>query len=119
MFNVIEWYDVVELAPRNSVRSAWFVEVFYLSICSHVLEHVPDPASAATKNGRISKRGYLETPAYGKDVLVGTGHQHIRQVVSDNDLFHFFSYTQRQNQAHADSPLMSIWCGNRPQEPKA
>lgn len=83
---------------------------FNLSICSHVLEHVPDPARAAAEIGRISQKGYLETPAYGKDVLVGTGHQHIWQVVNDNGVFHFFPYTKRQHQAHADSPMMSIWC---------
>lgn len=97
---------IVCSADRMPIRDKFFD----LSICSHVLEHVPDPASAASEIGRVSKRGYLETPAYGKDVLVGTGHQHIWQVVSDNGLFHFFPYTQRQHQAHADSPLMAIWC---------
>lgn len=97
---------IVCSANRMPIRDKFFD----LSICSHVLEHVPDPASAASEIGRISKKGYLETPAYGKDVLVGTGHQHIWQVVSDNGLFHFFPYTQRQHQAHANSPFMSIWC---------
>ncbi len=99
---------IVCSVDRMPVRNKFFD----LSICSHVLEHVPDPASAAREIGRVSIRGYLETPAYGKDVLVGTGHQHIWQVVNQNGLFHFFPYTERQHQAHADSPLMSIWCQN-------
>ncbi|MBU3590675.1 class I SAM-dependent methyltransferase [Polynucleobacter sp. 78F-HAINBA] len=97
---------IVCSANRMPIRDKFFD----LSICSHVLEHVPDPASAASEIGRISKKGYLETPAYGKDVLVGTGHQHIWQVVNDNGQFHFFPYTQRQHQAHANSSFMSIWC---------
>jgi len=97
---------IVCSAERMPIRDKFFD----LSICSHVLEHVPDPASAAEEIARISRKGYLETPAYGKDVLVGTGNQHIWQVVNENGLFHFFPYTKRQHQAHADSPLMSIWC---------
>ena len=83
---------------------------FDLSICSHVLEHVPDPIKAAAEISRISRKGYLEAPAYGKDVLVGTGNQHIWQVVNNDGVLHFFPYTQRQHQAHVGSPLMTIWC---------
>jgi SAM-dependent methyltransferase len=83
---------------------------FDLSICSHVLEHVPRPGLAAQEIARVSKKGYLETPAYGKDILVGTGHQHIWQIVNDNGVFHFFPYTPRQHRAHNGSPVMSIWC---------
>ena len=78
---------IVCSANRMPIRDKFFD----LSICSHVLEHVPDPANAALEIGRVSQRGYLETPAYGKDVLIGTGHQHIWQVVNDNGVFHFFS----------------------------
>jgi SAM-dependent methyltransferase len=97
---------IVCSADRMPIRDKYFD----LSICSHVLEHVSDPAMAAEEIARISKKGYIETPSYGKDVLVGTGHQHIWQVVNNNGLFHFFPYTERQHQAHADAPLMSIWC---------
>jgi SAM-dependent methyltransferase len=100
---------IVCSAERMPIRDKYFD----LSICSHVLEHVSDPAKAAAEIARISKKGYLETPSYGKDVLVGTGHQHVWQVVNDNGLFHFFPYTERQHQAHADSPLMSIWCQDK------
>lgn len=97
---------IVCSADRMPVRDKFFD----LSICSHVLEHVPSPAHAAEEIGRISKKGYLETPSYGKDILIGTGHQHIWQVVNSSGVLHFFPYTQRQHQAHSDSPLMGIWC---------
>jgi SAM-dependent methyltransferase len=85
---------------------------FDLSICSHVLEHVPDPSSAVLEIARVSTKGYLETPAYGKDVLVGTGNQHIWQIVLNREVFHFFPYTLRQHEAHVTSPVMNIWCQN-------
>lgn len=97
---------IVCSVERMPVRDKFFD----LSICSHVLEHVPNPAHAAEEIARISKRGYLETPAYGKDILIGTGHQHIWQVVNSNGSLHFFPYTKRQHEAHADSPAMAIWC---------
>jgi SAM-dependent methyltransferase len=97
---------IVCSADRMPIRDKFFD----LSICSHVLEHVSDPASAAVEIARVSQKGYIETPAYGKDVLIGTGHQHIWQVVSNLGALHFFPYTKRQHVAHAESPFMSIWC---------
>ncbi len=40
--------------------------------CSHVLEHVTDPEKACAELMRIGKRGYIETPKPGKDVLFNT-----------------------------------------------
>lgn len=91
-------------------RMPFKCKVFDISICAHVLEHVPNPILAIEEIGRISKAGYLETPAYGKDILIGTGYQHIWQVVSSGETLHFFPYTARQHEAHADSPFMNIWC---------
>ena len=36
---------------------------FDYSICSHVLEHLDDPAGAAAELSRISRAGYVETPS--------------------------------------------------------
>jgi SAM-dependent methyltransferase len=78
-------------------------------ICSHVLEHVPDPARAAAELSRIARAGYAETPAYGKDVLIGTGYMHRWQVVVHDGMMFFFEYTRRQQEAHVASPVMKIW----------
>jgi SAM-dependent methyltransferase len=40
--------------------------------CSHVLEHVRDPAKACEELMRIGKRGFIETPTRGKDLWLGT-----------------------------------------------
>lgn len=37
---------------------------FDFSICSHVLEHLDDPVTAAAELSRISRAGYIETPSY-------------------------------------------------------
>lgn len=107
---------VVEDRPLvvcSALRMPFRDKAFDFSICSHVLEHVPDPALAAHEIARVSPRGYIETPSYGKDILVGTGDQHIWQVVLSDGTMHFFPYTARQTEAHAGSPFMDIWCQAR------
>lgn len=37
--------------------------------CSHLLEHVADPARACTELMRIAKRGYIETPTKTSDIM--------------------------------------------------
>ena len=39
-------------------------------ICSHVLEHVEDPAAFLQEQCRVAKRGYLEVPSYLGECLV-------------------------------------------------
>ena len=97
---------IVCRADRMPIRDKFFD----FSMCAHVLEHVSDPLSATNEISRISKNGYLETPAYGKDVLIGTGDKHIWQIVSSGDTLHFFPYTARQHEAHRGSAFMDIWC---------
>lgn len=77
-------------------------------ICSHVLEHVVSPVRAGNELGRIAKSGYIETPAYGKDILMGTGNTHRWQVVEFDGIMHFFEYSQRQKNAHTTSPVMKL-----------
>lgn len=38
---------------------------FDYAVCSHTLEHVPDPAAAIAEMTRVAKRGYIEVPAAG------------------------------------------------------
>jgi SAM-dependent methyltransferase len=78
-------------------------------ICSHVFEHLEHPEKAASETGRVAKAGYIETPTYGKDILIGTGYIHNWQVVEFEGTLHFFEYSQRQKEAHTTSPVMHIW----------
>ncbi len=79
------------------------------AICSHVLEHVSSPSRAAAELGRVARGGYAETPAYGKDIIVGSGGVHRWQVVEFEGTMHFFEYSPRQTQAFVTSPVMDIW----------
>ena len=45
---------------------------FDFAYCSHVLEHVDDPAQACRELMRIAKRGYIETPSPAKDLWLDT-----------------------------------------------
>jgi len=45
---------------------------FDFAYCSHVLEHVDDPAAACRELMRIAKRGYIETPSPAKDLWLDT-----------------------------------------------
>jgi SAM-dependent methyltransferase len=40
-------------------------KVFDFAYCSHVLEHVPDPAASLRELTRVAKRGYIEVPFVG------------------------------------------------------
>jgi SAM-dependent methyltransferase len=82
---------------------------FDFVICSHVLEHVDSPLRAAEELARVARAGYVETPAYGKDIWVGTGHMHRWQVVEFEGALYFFEYSQRQREAHVASPVMGLW----------
>ena len=78
-------------------------------ICSHVFEHIDSPKRGGDELARIAHRGYIETPAYGKDILVGTGYMHKWQIVEFEGVAHFFEYSQRQTEAHVTSPMMDLW----------
>ncbi|MGF1578534.1 MAG: methyltransferase domain-containing protein [Gemmataceae bacterium] len=93
-----------------SVERLPFLEkAFDFVICSHVLEHVDRPTQAMGELSRIAASGYAETPAYGKDALVGSGFMHQWQVVEFEGIMHFFEYSERQKEAHTTSPFMSDW----------
>lgn len=83
------------------------------AICSHILEHVASPAAGGRELARVAKAGYIETPSYGKDILVGSGYMHEWQVVEFEGTMHFFEYSERQHEAHVNSPMMDLWMRSR------
>ena len=82
-------------------------------ICSHIFEHVNSPVRSGEELGRVAKAGYIETPAYGKDILVGTGNMHEWQAIEFEGTMHFFEYSKRQREGHVPSPMMDIWCSKQ------
>lgn len=82
--------DVQNLPFRD--RSIDFV------YCSHTLEHVESPLKACLEIMRVGKRGYIETPTFGKDVLFGwAGEAHHKwHVTAIDNMLIFLEYNQRQ-----------------------
>jgi MoaA/NifB/PqqE/SkfB family radical SAM enzyme/SAM-dependent methyltransferase len=66
--------------------------------CSHVLEHVENPAKACDELMRIAKRGYLETPTVSKDIWLNTAKisNHIWKVEKSNDNLIFNKYKDEE-----------------------
>jgi SAM-dependent methyltransferase len=65
--------------------------------CSHVMEHVDDPLWACEEIIRVGKRGYIETPTFGKDMLFAwAAGMHKWHVVAIADNLCFFEYSARQ-----------------------
>jgi len=65
--------------------------------CSHVLEHVDDPIKACGEIIRVGKRGYIETPTFGKDALFAwANNMHKWHIVAIGQNLCFFEYLQRQ-----------------------
>lgn len=65
--------------------------------CSHLLEHVDSPVQACKEIMRVGKRGYVETPAFGKDALFAWAkNMHKWHVVAIQHKLCFFEYSPRQ-----------------------
>lgn len=67
--------------------------------CSHLLEHVDDPIKACAEIMRVGKRGFIETPTFGNDILfTWTSHTHRWHVVNSCNTLCFFEYSPRQSE---------------------
>jgi hypothetical protein len=65
--------------------------------CSHVLQLIEDPLGACSELMRVAKRGFIETPTAGKDMLFGwaKGMQKWHVVAIAGTLC-FFEYSERE-----------------------
>jgi len=91
---------------------------FDFAYCSHVLEHVEDPAAACKELMRIAKRGYIETPSPAKDLWLDTiavsNHRWAVERVSGKLVF--TEYTPAQKLGLQNSILRDMHCD--PQTPR-
>lgn len=74
-------------------RDKWFGFVY----CSHLLEHVDHPIKACSEIMRVGRRGYIETPTFGKDALFAWAkNMHKWHVTGIARNLCFFEYSERQ-----------------------
>jgi SAM-dependent methyltransferase len=93
--------------------------------CSHVLEHVDEPARACSELMRVGKRGYIETPSLSTDLLFAWAegmHKWFTIIIADRVVF--FEYSKRLLQGVRNSywhksllsrryhPLQDVFYGN-------
>lgn len=96
--------------------------------CSHVLEHVSDPARACEELMRIGKRGYIETPTRVSDIMLNFCHlkeHHKWYIVMAGSILFFFEWDERERKdtgcndffkmLHSDysNPFQTLFHANR------
>ena len=92
----------VWIAVAADIASLPFKEKsFDFVFCSHVLEHVKDPALACRELIRVAKRGYIETPRKWTEFYAG--HPSHRWLVDLKDGKLFF-----EKRRFLDSPFMNF-----------
>jgi SAM-dependent methyltransferase len=69
---------------------------FDFAYCSHVLEHVPNPAKACTEIMRVAKRGYIETPTRLSDIMSDITYLHTWHVSMIGTSLVFIPYSERE-----------------------
>jgi SAM-dependent methyltransferase len=82
--------------------------------CAHILEHVDSPIRACAEIMRIGKRGYLETPTMGEDILFAWAKdRHKWHVVGIGRALCFFEYTTRQLEGIGSTAWEDVVMGKR------
>src|SRR6266550_2167383 len=82
--------------------------------CAHILEHVENPLKACAEIMRVGKRGYIETPTMGEDVLFAwTFDIHKWHVVGCAQRLCFFEYTPRESEGIRSTAWADVIFGRR------
>lgn len=77
--------------------------------CSHVLEHVEDPIAACSELIRVGRSGFIEAPAFAKDMLFAWAEgMHKWHILAASDLLMFIEYSQRQKEGIRSSAWQDI-----------
>jgi len=75
--------------------------------CSHVLEHVSDPARACKEIVRVGRRGYIETPRKWVELCAGhPSHQWLIDVMEGSLVFEKRKFIESP---YLNSLLISVW----------
>lgn len=96
-------------------------QAFDFIYCSHVLEHVGDPARACRELMRVGKRGYIETPTPGKDLWLNTAQMsnHRWGVELIDQVLVFTEYSVTDIEGLQSDVLMRMNCDPQTEREKA
>jgi ubiquinone/menaquinone biosynthesis C-methylase UbiE len=97
------------LVAADLHRLPYCDKFFDFVYCSHVLEHVDDPIETCAEIMRVGKRGFIETPTMGKDILFAwTRHTHKWHIARCGQTLCFFEYSPRQTEGIRSSAWRDI-----------
>lgn len=92
--------DHRELRVCNIEELPYGDKEFEFVYCSHVLEHVSDPAKACEEIMRVGKRGYIETPTRTSDIMFNftrlKNHHRWHIIFAQNTLI-FIEWTDKEH----------------------
>jgi len=113
---------------RASVENLPFRDrEFDFVYCSHLLEHVDNPAKACEEIMRVGKRGYIETPTRLSDTMFNftkiKHHKWYIEVLADKLLFFEYDSNKQKDtgindffrfyHSKRDNPFQRLICNNR------
>ncbi len=86
----------------NLEKTQFADKEFDFVYCSHVLEHIDDPAQACEELMRIGKRGYIETPSKISDIMfnftkIPNHHKWHTQVLGNTLIFMEWNPSERRD----------------------
>ena len=107
-----KYVDSKPVYECNVEKTSFADKEFDFVYCSHVLEHVRDPATACTELMRIGKRGYIECPSRGKDTFFATASlsNHLWAVECLNGMLVFTEYNDADKLGVQTSVLLDMNC---------
>ena len=92
--------DHRELRVCNIEELPYGDKEFEFVYCSHVLEHVFDPAKACEEIMRVGKRGYIETPTRTSDIMfnfTGLKNHHRWHIILVKNTLIFCEWTDKEH----------------------
>lgn len=117
-FTYVDGKSVYECSAEKTLFADNEFDFVY---CSHVLEHVQDPAAACNELMRIGKRGYIECPTRGNDTFFNTAalSNHLWAVECLNGVVIFTEYSDEDKKGIESNILLDMNCFPRTMREKA
>lgn len=107
----------VELVQGSVEKLPFADKSFDFIYCSHIMEHVANPAAACAELSRVGKRGYIESPNRAKDLWLDqamcSNHNWVLSLGDDRRSLVFDPYTPEELVGLGCDVLMKMHCDPR------